>query len=63
MRLRPMPVVMISTLTQEGAPATLEAFEQGAVDFFGKPKSDYTGSLEHYRESIIEKVVCAALLA
>jgi len=38
MRLRPMPVIMISTLTQEGADATLQALELGAVDCIGKPR-------------------------
>ena len=37
MALRPMPVVMISTLTQAGAEVTLEALEIGAVDFIAKP--------------------------
>lgn len=37
MRLRPMPVVMVSTLTQRGADATLEALELGAFDCVGKP--------------------------
>ena len=60
MRLRPMPVVMISTLTQHGAPATLEALELGAIDFVPKPRQDDTGGLEEYRDQIIEKVVCAA---
>jgi len=39
MTLRPMPVVMISTLTQAGAEITLEALEIGAVDFIAKPSS------------------------
>lgn len=39
MRLRPMPVVMVSTLTQKGADATLAALELGAVDCVGKPTS------------------------
>lgn len=60
MRLRPMPVVMISTLTQEGAPATLQALELGAVDFVPKPKSDKDGGLEESRDLIIEKVANAA---
>lgn len=60
MRLRPMPVVMISTLTQQGAPATLEALELGAVDFVPKPKSDGSGGLEAYRATIIDKVAGAA---
>jgi two-component system chemotaxis response regulator CheB len=37
MRLRPMPVVMLSTLTKQGADVTLEALEIGAVDFIAKP--------------------------
>ena len=37
MRLRPMPVIMVSTLTQKGADATLEALEIGAIDCIGKP--------------------------
>lgn len=56
MRLRPMPVVMISTLTQQGAPVTLEALEHGAVDFVPKPKSDGSGGLESCRQTILEKV-------
>ncbi len=60
MRLRPMPVVMISTLTQEGAPATLQALELGAVDFVAKPRSDKEGGLEESRDLIIEKVVNAS---
>jgi two-component system chemotaxis response regulator CheB len=37
MRLRPMPVIMVSTLTQKGADATIEALEIGAFDCIGKP--------------------------
>ena len=40
MRLRPMPVVMISTLTEKGADVTLEALELGAIDYVEKPKLD-----------------------
>ncbi|VUD56405.1 Chemotaxis response regulator protein-glutamate methylesterase [Thalassocella blandensis] len=60
MRLRPMPVVMISTLTQEGAPTTLEALEIGAIDFIGKPKHDGGNSLDEYRDIIVEKVLAAS---
>jgi two-component system chemotaxis response regulator CheB len=60
MRLRPMPVVMISTLTQEGAPAALEALEWGAVDFFGKPDGQGDAALQNYRDQIVEKVYWAA---
>src|SRR5712691_1768070 len=44
MALRPMPVVMISTLTQAGAETTLEALEIGAVDFLAKPVNDDVAS-------------------
>lgn len=60
MRLRPMPVVMISTLTQEGAPSTLEALELGAVDFVPKPKNEGGVGLAEYRDTIVEKVLNAA---
>ena len=60
MRLRPMPVVMISTLTEKGAPATLEALALGAVDFIGKPKTDLNNSLHAFSEEITDKVRAAA---
>lgn len=60
MRLRPMPVVMISTLTQTGAPSTLEALEIGAVDFIGKPNHDDPAGLAAYSEKICNKVALAA---
>lgn len=60
MRLRPTPVVMVSTLTQEGAPATLEALECGAVDFLGKPQGRTDLALREYSAIISEKIVCAA---
>lgn len=59
MRLRPMPVVMISTLTEVGADVTLEALEVGAVDFIAKPKIDVQGALQEYTEEIIEKLEIA----
>ncbi len=61
MRLRPMPVVMISTLTQKGAPATLEALEMGAVEYVGKPSADNPELLAEYAAEIIEKVKLAAI--
>jgi len=61
MRLRPMPVVMISTLTQKGAPATLEALELGAVEYVGKPSADSPELLAEYTNEIIEKVKLAAI--
>ncbi len=60
MRLRPMPVVMISTLTEHGAEVTLRALEIGAVDFVAKPKLDVVNSLNDYAHEIIEKVKMAA---
>ncbi len=60
MRLRPMPVVMISTLTEKGAEVTLNALELGAVDFVAKPKVDVSNTLNEYAEEIIGKVKMAA---
>ena len=60
MRLRPMPVVMISTLTQDGAPATLEALELGAVDFVPKPKHEGGDGLANYADEICSKVIAAS---
>jgi len=60
MRLRPMPVVMISTLTEKGAEVTLEALALGAVDFVAKPKADVPNALRIYAEEIINKVRMAA---
>ena len=61
MRLRPMPVIMISTLTEAGADVTLEALEIGAVDFVPKPKVDVTEQLQSYANDIINKVKIASV--
>ncbi len=60
MRLHPMPVVMISTLTETGAGVTLDALELGAVDFIAKPKIDLLNTIDSYAEHIIKKVKTAA---
>ncbi|BCG64555.1 MAG: two-component system, chemotaxis family, protein-glutamate methylesterase/glutaminase [Methyloprofundus sp.] len=60
MRLRPMPVIMISTLTEKGAAVTLDALAIGAVDFVAKPKVDVSNTLQSYAEDLIEKVKAAA---
>lgn len=60
MRLRPMPVVMISTLTQKGADVTLRALEMGAVDFVGKPTVDFQRGMQERSDEIIQKVKAAA---
>jgi two-component system chemotaxis response regulator CheB len=61
MRLRPMPVVMISSLTERGAETTLKALELGAVDFVSKPKADVAGTLTSFSEEILEKIRAAAV--
>ena len=58
MRLRPMPVVMVSTLTQAGADITLAALEMGAVDAVGKPSAGVT-AVEAFAE-LTMKVKTAA---
>jgi len=60
MKLHPMPVVMISTLTTQGADTTLDALSLGAIDFISKPGSDSVNSLEDYSEDIIRKVKTAS---
>ncbi len=60
MSLRPMPVVMVSSLTQEGAEATVQALEVGAVDFVGKPAQDLAQGLSEKQAEIIAKVKAAA---
>ena len=60
MRLRPMPVVMVSTLTEQGAPLTLEALDIGAVDYVAKPKVAENLSLSDYVEELCSKVKVAA---
>jgi len=61
MRLRPMPVVMVSTLTEKGADVTLRAMELGAIDYISKPKLGGTYRLADYSEEIIEKVKVASM--
>ena len=60
MRLRPLPVVMVSSMTEKGAEVTLQALELGAVDFVAKPKVDIADSLHEYTDEIITKVKMAA---
>jgi len=61
MRLRPMPVVMVSTLTEQGANATLRALELGAVDFVTKPRGDFAGGLGALATEIVEKLRVAGM--
>ena len=60
MRLRPMPVVMVSSLTETGAEVTLDALSIGAVDYLSKPKVDLAATLGEYREELLEKIRAAA---
>lgn len=60
MRLRPMPVVMVSTLTKKGASETMLALELGAVDFVAKPGAELTGGIEAFGKEVRTKVRAAA---
>jgi len=60
MRLRPMPVVMVSTLTEKGAETTLRALELGAVDFVAKPRVGVASGLQQLADDIVEKIRIAA---
>jgi len=60
MRLRPTPVVMISSLTERSSDVTFRALELGAVDFVTKPKLDIASGMQEYGEMIVEKIRAAA---
>lgn len=60
MRLRPMPVVMVSSLTERGGEITMRALELGAIDFVTKPKLGIRDGLLDYSELIAEKVRAAS---
>lgn len=60
MKARPTAVIMISSLTEQGADVTLRALELGAVDYLAKPKLDIAKGIEQYRAEIISKIRSAA---
>ena len=60
MRLRPMPVVMISSLTERGSEITMRALELGAVDFITKPKMSIVDGMREYTELIGDKIRIAS---
>ncbi|PRX34560.1 response regulator receiver-modulated CheB methylesterase [Paraburkholderia sp. BL18I3N2] len=60
MRLRPMPVVMVSSLTERGNEITLRALELGAVDFVTKPKVGIRDGMLDYSEKLADKIRAAA---
>jgi two-component system chemotaxis response regulator CheB len=59
MKLRPMPVVMISSLTERGSEVTLQALELGAVDYVAKPRAENIALLQGYAEEIRDKIRAA----
>lgn len=61
MRLRPMPVVMVSSLTEKSSAVTLKALEMGAFDFVTKPKIDIRCGIMEYAGELTEKIRCAYL--
>lgn len=61
MTLRPMPVVMISSLTQQGAEAAVRALELGAFDFVAKPSIGLIDGLNGLKEEIVLKIRAAAV--
>ncbi|HWT70852.1 MAG TPA: chemotaxis response regulator protein-glutamate methylesterase [Oxalicibacterium sp.] len=60
MRLRPMPVLMVSSLTERGSEITLRALELGAVDFVTKPKMSIQSGMLEYTEMIADKIRAAS---
>lgn len=60
MRLRPMPVLMISTLTERGAEVTMKALELGAIDFVAKPRIGLAEGIKELADQIVEKIRVAA---
>jgi two-component system chemotaxis response regulator CheB len=60
MRLRPMPVVMVSSLTERGSEITLRALELGAVDCVAKPKMSIQSGMFEYADMIADKIRAAA---
>lgn len=60
MRLRPMPVVMVSSLTERGSEITMRALELGAVDFVTKPKISIQSGMREYTDLISDKIRAAS---
>lgn len=55
----PVPIIMVSTKTQDGARMTFEALERGAVDYVAKPLADQAASLQRFQEKVIRAVETA----
>ncbi|MGC9323699.1 MAG: protein-glutamate methylesterase/protein-glutamine glutaminase [Desulfomonilia bacterium] len=60
MKSHPMPVVMFSSLTQQGADATIKALSLGAIDFVAKPQKKFSEAIEDLRQELVAKVKTAA---
>lgn len=60
MKTNPMPVIMVSTMTQEGAETTLKALALGCVDFIGKPSGSISLNIREVGQEIIDKVIAAS---
>lgn len=60
MKARPTPVLMFSSLTEEGAQATIDALSLGAVDFIAKPKLDIANKINEFRDELTDKVLLAS---
>jgi two-component system, chemotaxis family, protein-glutamate methylesterase/glutaminase len=60
MKARPTPVLMISTLTEQGAEATIRALELGAIDYIAKPKLGVAEGIREFQNVIVEKIRIAA---
>ncbi|WHH58956.1 chemotaxis response regulator protein-glutamate methylesterase [Petroclostridium sp. X23] len=59
MNVKPVPVIMVSSLTTEGANATIKALELGAIDFIAKPRNIFDVGNEKVKKEIIEKIKIA----
>ena len=60
MRLNPLPVIMVSSMTQEGAQTTMKALALGCVDFIGKPSGSISLNIKTIGRELIEKVIAAS---
>ena len=60
MEYRPMPVIMVSSLTKNGGDLTISCLEAGAVDFITKPEIDVADGIEKMMQSLAEKIKFAA---
>ncbi len=60
MKSNPLPVVMVSSLTEKNADITLQAMELGAVEFLTKPRVDIAATLDGYSSELIRKIKIAS---